>query len=241
MAGGQSSKPTEKCDEELKHNIATVASQNIDVSMMEPQAARIKLNTRNLNHACLLNNQSTDNNNEICDGTNRHTIILNKLNNKLLHSLRRDFDNILITPSLRGEQALITFDYKHIFGATLTLNCRTGFVSLPGAHSDYSGRIRKTIDVEITKYGVANSYAAKLSYKGHSFQSTFFPNNWQPNKVMSKIKEAYLNMSHYEYDAKKSTWAALGNTSENMPIQIIFAANKKGQPTGKVITAYPIV
>lgn len=68
--------------------------------------------------------------------------------------------------------------------------------------------------------------------------STVFPSHWQPNKIMSKIKEAYLHSTKEYFQG--DSWIVVGVTSEGIIIRIIFKADVQGNPTGKVKTAYPI-
>ncbi len=128
-----------------------------------------------------------------------------------IQALKKQFDDRLITPAHWGSQKFVRFPYKHIFNAS---NKKRGHVG----HYDPQGTF---------------SPAQKAA-------STSFPSDWSKTKIMSKIMEAYANWFKRYYDDQVKNWVVLGQTSEGIKIKIRFETDRKGYPTGKVKTAYPV-
>lgn len=172
------------------------------------------------------------------EAKDKHTIIINELSNKQINALMKDFDSKLLTPKKWGKSVPIVFDYEHIFNTKIKSK-HNGKITFEVGHSDYNGAVCNHKDIECS-FEARNkgSYDVLLRYKGTSAIKTFFPKDWQLNKVMSKITEALLNVYHDEFDGVSSR-TLVGRTSEGLSIVIVFRTNKEGQPTGKVVTAYP--
>jgi hypothetical protein len=163
--------------------------------------------------------------------------------NKAVQTVNRAGKNIAkVGKSLvKGVQ---NFVYKNLtdevfatFGTNLPrINLKHLFVGefdkknkLVGFHStqDYPQKIIK-ITIPPDKNGV---FKADFLHQGQVKNSSFFPKNWDQNKIMEKIKEAYCNIK----ELKNS--GIVGETSEGIKITIWFVK----LPTGEIIinSVYP--
>ena len=156
-----------------------------------------------------------------------------KLDDSTLNSLRNQFDNKLMTPSCWGPSKNITFNYQHIFGSK-----RKGKNFLMG-HTDANNILYdyKPFGIKFAGYGPCESYGYR--WGDRETLNTFFPDNWEPNKIISKINEVMKN-GMTTIEQQQNSIARQGKTSEGLTIKIVFEV-KNGNPTGKVKTAYPII
>lgn len=156
--------------------------------------------------------------------------------------LAKVYDGVQLTPEQCGKQAAVWFNYQHFLGPEIKVNCMTGETRIAGFHHDYLGKIRasgilKYSDIKQHSFGFY--FVEEWSYgQAKPKPSGFFPDHWPPSKVMSKIEEALNNNPVMKCD-KRGNWTAVGKISEGIEIKIVFDI-QNGNPTGKIITAYPI-
>ncbi|MDR3550119.1 MAG: EndoU domain-containing protein [Candidatus Babeliales bacterium] len=151
------------------------------------------------------------------------------------------FDGTLTTPSECGKAASIWTDYQHVMSPIITSNCKTGQLRLSGFHHDFLGQIKESGLIEYinTIKHPHGFYACHWKYGNAEKKfSGFFPDNWSPNKVMSKVHEALKNNPIIKLD-KRGNWTAFGKISEGIDVLIVLET-KNGHPTGKIISAYPV-
>lgn len=165
-------------------------------------------------------------------------------NEKDWEKLAKVFDGAISTPAACGEQVAIYSDYQHILGPIIKLDCKKGTVSLSGFHHDFGGKIRQSGALKITgiQPHAHGFYEANWTYGNSKTKpSGFFPDHWTPAQVMNKIGEALQNPVGGAVLNKRS-WVMMGKTSEGIKIQINleFDALNNFNPTGKIISAYPV-
>ena len=166
--------------------------------------------------------------------------------------LSKMFDSKIKSPnSLPG--ATIKWDKKpllhnlnHYFKPEIKYNAKTGKYIISGLHHDYKGKIKSSGVLnysDIQKYGEHGFYSVKISLNGSKpKESTFFPDSWSSKKVMRKIHEAYNNqISTPVIDGGRVI--IRGRIREGIDIKIVLEAlpHQNFQPTGKIITVYPIL
>ncbi|GAB4456748.1 MAG: hypothetical protein OHK0036_20500 [Bacteroidia bacterium] len=136
------------------------------------------------------------------------------------------------------------FDYDRVFGPSALINCKKNTRECVGFHHDYQGKIRNSglIEFYIVKEGPIGIYGADWSYCDASLKrSTFFPDEWAYRKVLEKIFEASKNIQSYTYNPRNSTWIIKGITTEKIIIEIVLEADIEKNPTGKIVSGYPIL
>jgi hypothetical protein len=116
-------------------------------------------------------------------------------------------------------------------------------ITLCGMHSDYRGKIRKAGEcdgtIKITKTAEKlGCYQAKVQFLDHKpYYKTFYPDDWNPNKVIAKIIEALENSTwSKKINSNEMKQCGLGYTSEGIQIKFICKKTTKGI---EIISAYP--
>lgn len=162
------------------------------------------------------------------------------LNEKDWEKLVKVFDGVLVIPNTSGKSAW--YDYQHLMGPVVNVGCQSDKIFLQGFHHDYLGKVRQSGLIEYTNIVQRphGFYEANWAYGNvkKSAPSTFFPDHWTPNQVMSKIEEAMKNNPKVKFKDGQCTMTGI-TIAEGIKIKVVFET-KNGQSTGKIITAYPM-
>lgn len=166
-------------------------------------------------------------------------------NNKDWEKLAKVFDGTMQTPAGSGNPAQIWTDYQHLLGPVIKMDCTNAEIELAGFHHDYLGKIResgvlKCTDIVEKPHGF---YELRWAYgNSEAKPSSFFPDDWTPAKVMTKIEEALRNpIEGLDPFFEKGEWIVYGRIAEGIEIRIVLEASKANKfvPTGKIKSAYP--
>lgn len=177
---------------------------------------------------------------------------------KDIEKLAKVFDGLwkTHTKTMKGDECIpvpVIFDYQHILGIDIEVQCKKQIFSIGGWHHDPEGKLRKSglIDIDSMKIGDHGIYQIEWSHKGSkSKPSTFFPEHWSRAKVIEKIGEALqdavknINTGIIKPQERDNHRIVLrGFTKEGIEIEIILEAHNtnKSQTTGKIISAYPVL
>ncbi len=161
-----------------------------------------------------------------------------------LAKLVKAFDYTLTTPIECGCKAALWIDYEHLFRPCMKIDCQKQEIELSGFHHDHLHKIRNSGLIEFINYTEEPNgiYKAKWSYNNTKPKdSTFFPADWSPAKVIEKIIEACQNpITKPEYE--NGCWQISGITKENIEIFIVFKIiTSNSQGIAKLVTAYPTI
>jgi len=145
------------------------------------------------------------------------------------------------TPAQLGKQASKWHDYQHFMGPVAQINCETGYVKkLHGFHHDYLGNSEKSGLIKFTEKIERPHGFYECYWKYDNIEkkfSTFFPKDWTPSKVMSKIEESLHNLVGEAFWTERSV-AVTGKIKEGITIITVFEV-ENGRLTGKIISSYP--
>jgi hypothetical protein len=155
--------------------------------------------------------------------------------------LSKVFDGTILTPAECGDQKSVWFDYQHILGPIIIIDCKTGNIKgLHGFHHDYLGKIKKS---GLIKYKNLAQHADgfwqahwKFGNSRYKF-SGFFPDHWTPSQVMAKVIEAMKDIKDIQLQ-QNGKYELTGYTNDKIKITIILQYNPY-MKSAKIISAYP--
>jgi Bacterial EndoU nuclease len=134
--------------------------------------------------------------------------------------------------------AKVTMEYEHILGMELDLT-KKGKLAIDGFHHDLKNAIEKNNILDFTNkiFNEHKCYKVKIFNNGDYVKtSTFFPAEWQRDKVVRKIYEAYeefKNSGRTPKSIPNGTYKIKGFTKEGIEIEMVITRK------GTIKTAYP--
>jgi len=132
-----------------------------------------------------------------------------------------------------GSDATLRLNKTHIFEGAVGRSGR-----LTGVHHDYLGERQQRGEIGLPQTYLGGIYRARV--QGKQKPSTFFPQNWTQDEVLTAIWQALQNpIAKAREDAPHDAYTVVGTYNHPqtgpMKIKIVFGRD------GTIITAYPIL